>query len=584
MKILVVEDEKVSALVLRKTLQRMGHEVTVSENGASAWQLLLKEEFRLVISDWMMPEVDGLELCRRMRSNQNESYTYFILLTAREAREDRLIGMAAGADDFLVKPMDEAELVARLTVAQRILGMQEELSARTQELKTALEEMENAHRLVRQVNQALESEHEALTHANKRLKALASADSMTGLANHRTFQEQLRNEVARSVRHAAPLTVLMLDVDHFKKYNDSHGHPAGDEVLKGVARLLKETLRTEDFTARYGGEEFAAILPVTAIEAALGLAERFRSAVATYNFPNQQVTVSIGLAEYLTGEDTPESLVTKADHALYAAKHSGRNRVFLANDLPLEPEVLPETPLSLVTQAANLPGANSDAGWKGNLEGLIQEPAEQILAGVLSILERRQAESVGHSQRVVQIALRLTKELAEQEEIEIDPGVLREVAMGSLLHDIGKTTIAPEILHKTAPLTDDERGQLRSYPMMGIELLANFPLLAPCLPIIRSQHERWDGVGYPDSLCGEQIPLAARIFSVANAFDTMCHDRPYRPAQSYEEAQNEIIQHSGSQFDPRIVRAFVAIPLSDWDALLHGLNPQPVAQYLPRAA
>ena len=582
MKILIVEDEKVSALVLRRTLQKLGHEVTLAEDGACAWQRLLTEEYRLVISDWMMPEVDGLELCRRMRQNQSEGYTYFILLTAKDNREDRLIGMAAGADDFLIKPMDEQELVARLQVAQRILTMQEELRERSLQLANTLQEMESAHRLVRKMNQALESEHQALTNANRKLQALASADSMTGLANHRTFQEQLRNEVARAVRHDVPLTVLMLDVDHFKKYNDSHGHPAGDEVLKSVARLLKETLRTEDFTARYGGEEFAAILPLTVLESAQTFAERFRSAVASYDFPNQQVTVSIGLAEYLSGEDTPESLITKADHALYAAKHSGRNRVFLATDLPFIKDE-PKASLSVLTEGEGFASSRMSNRW-GNLEGLLQEPVEHILAGVLSILETRQAESQGHSQRVVQIALRLGQEVAEREVAQIDPGVMREIALGSLLHDIGKTTVSPEILHKTSPLTAEEQKELRNYPMMGIELLENFPMLAPGLAIIRHQHERWDGGGYPDALAGEAIPLAARIFSIANAFDTMCHVRPYRSAQSYEEAQEEIIRYSGSQFDPNIVRAFIGIPLSEWDALLHGDTPQTLDDYLPKAA
>ncbi len=581
MKILIVEDERVSALVLKKTLQKLGHEVTLAENGAQAWQKLLQDEFRLVISDWMMPEVDGLELCRRMRQNQSEGYTYFILLTAKDAREDRLFGMAAGADDFLIKPMDEQELIARLQVANRILTMQEELRERSQELAQALSEMETAHHMVRTMNQALEAEHQALTNANKKLQALASADSMTGLANHRTFQEQLRNEAARAVRHDTPLSVLMLDVDHFKKYNDHHGHPAGDEVLKGVARLLKETLRVEDFTARYGGEEFAAILPLTGLEDALVLAERFRAAVASYDFPHQQVTVSIGLAQFVPGEDTPELLVTKADEALYAAKHSGRNRVYLATDLPFE--LASDGDAGLLLSGEGDTSQRLLGSW-GNLEGLLQEPAEQVLAGVLSILEKRQAESRGHSQRVVQIALRLTQEFSSQEQGAIDPGVLRQVALGSLLHDIGKVSVSPEILQKTGPLTEAERDELRSYPAMGIELLENFSLLSPCLPILRHQHERWDGKGYPDGLKGEDIPLAARIFSVANAFDTMCHDRPYRPAQSYLEAQDEIILYSGTQFDPKIVHAFVAIPLSEWDALLHGIGSQPLDEYLPKAA
>jgi diguanylate cyclase (GGDEF)-like protein len=292
MKILIAEDQAPSALFLRRKLQGMGHEVIVASDGAEAWEIIQNDPALVLLSDWMMPRLDGLALCRKVREQRSARYTYIILLTSRDRREDRLEGLRAGADDFLTKPVDADELSVRLGVAERILAV-----------------------------------HEAMAAQNARLMELATVDELTGVKNRRRFREDLELFFAVAARQAGPLSVVMLDVDIFKTYNDTFGHPAGDEVLRTLARVLLRGTRDQDVVARYGGEEFAVLLPLTAGADAEAIAERLRGAIEAQNWPLRGVTASFGVAT--TGPDTPDSgaLIASADSALYLAKRSGRNRV-----------------------------------------------------------------------------------------------------------------------------------------------------------------------------------------------------------------------------------------------------------------
>ncbi|SIN84373.1 response regulator receiver modulated diguanylate cyclase [Singulisphaera sp. GP187] len=292
MKILVADDESTPALFLRRTLERLGHEVVVASNGLEAWERLQADAFRLVITDWMMPGLDGLDLCRRIRGRGDSSYIYIILLTAREGLQDRLAGLTAGADDFLSKPMDPAELAARVGIAGRIVAMQEELERK-----------------------------------NVQLAELATTDGLTGLKNRRCFDEALTTACSFAVRCGYPLSLMMFDVDHFKTLNDSFGHPAGDSVLATLAEILRSETRDHDVVARYGGEEFTVLLPATVAEEASQLADRLRMTVRNHPWSQRAVTVSAGVAT--TGADlaTGPALLEAADRALYHSKRSGRDRV-----------------------------------------------------------------------------------------------------------------------------------------------------------------------------------------------------------------------------------------------------------------
>ncbi|BDI30053.1 hypothetical protein CCAX7_21040 [Capsulimonas corticalis] len=453
MNVLIAEDDGVSAMVLRKALEKREHYVAHAEDGEQAWRLLREQPFDLVISDWMMPAMDGLELCRRIRQRDASEYTYVLMLTAKGLREDRLEGLGAGADDFLIKPLDHAELGARLNTAERVLKMQSDLQLRTQETKEALQMQEAAnwrfaelymglpvaciafdiHGRIREWNRASEvlfgasagqmferpvwealhtadcwDDQEALVRgivagdcvendewifrhpehgdryltrrlfplrsiggeivggigihqditqrkhaerqveeqmqrihvyateletrtalleaANARLQALATTDGLTGIYNHRAFQERLTVEVQRAHRYNTELSLVLLDVDHFKSYNDTFGHPAGDRVLARVAGSLMGSVRVMDFVARYGGEEFAVILPETGGMGARLAAERFRAALTAQPWPKRPVTASYGVGRLQPGMDAAE-LIASADRALYGAKKAGRDCV-----------------------------------------------------------------------------------------------------------------------------------------------------------------------------------------------------------------------------------------------------------------
>ena len=292
MKILIAEDQPTSALFLKRSLERMGHEAVIASDGQEAFDIIETTPFSVIISDWVMPRMDGLELCREIRSRENKGYVYIILLTYKDGRRDRLDGLRAGADDFLTKPTDGDELIVRLEIAERILAV-----------------------------------HRALELQNQRLAELAAIDDLTGVKNRRRFREDLEVFFSISSRRQLPLSILMIDVDHFKEFNDQFGHLAGDDALKKVAGFLTENTRAHDVVARYGGEEFVLLLPSTGAFDASLLAERLRVRIESFGWPLRTVTVSIGAATTDREVLSSEMLVEKADCALYQAKREGRNRV-----------------------------------------------------------------------------------------------------------------------------------------------------------------------------------------------------------------------------------------------------------------
>lgn len=311
MNILIADDDRVTTLRLRSALEKLGHKVTEAADGLEAWRKINEQRPNLLISDWMMPSMDGPELCRRVRAIQDGPYLYVILLTSRDTREDRVNGLESGADDFLVKPVDPSELVARLSVAKRILTMLQELEEQSVRL--------------------LET-YAILQRQNAQLAEQAITDGLTGLVNHRHFQASLAEACSLSLREKVPVTLVMLDVDQFKSYNDSYGHPAGDEVLRRVAGLLWSSVRQHDVVARYGGEEFAVLLLGADENKGRLTAERILRTIEEHPWPLRPITVSVGVTTFDPATQNPESLVETTDRALYESKRNGRNRVTSAKD------------------------------------------------------------------------------------------------------------------------------------------------------------------------------------------------------------------------------------------------------------
>lgn len=290
MKILIAEDDTTTRLIFGATLRKMGHTVTAVEDGGKAWKAWQQEEYSLLISDWIMPDIDGLELCKRIRAQPSLQYTYIILLTSMDGKGSYLEGMDAGADDFITKPFDEEQLAARLRVAERIIALHQKL-------------------------------HIQATH-----------DHLTGMWNRAAIMGHLRGEVERARRQSSHMGVIIADLDYFKRINDTYGHRTGDAVLQEAARRMQLALRPYDRLGRYGGEEFLIIASDCDLSQTTALAERIRSFMSTEPVKDQFseifVTVSLGIAigSGQAGEDAG-ALVAIADEALYRAKKAGRNRI-----------------------------------------------------------------------------------------------------------------------------------------------------------------------------------------------------------------------------------------------------------------
>ncbi len=303
MKILVVDDDSTLRHILRIHLTRAGYEVVEAEDGQVAWDIMQRENLRFVITDWMMPEVDGPELIRRIRQANLPGYTYIIMLTAKEGKEAVVTGLEAGADDYLTKPFDPGEFRARVAIGKRIVNLETRLS-------------------------------ESLV----RLEELAMRDGLTGLFNRRALYQHTENELSRARRENFPLSVVLLDIDHFKSVNDQHGHLVGDQALRLVADIITHSKRPYDWAGRWGGEEFLVVLPNTGPPEARIVAERMRENVARAQFvpPDDdrplQLRISLGVSSTPIRPDSTlllDQLLHQADEALYRAKRGGRNRVCL---------------------------------------------------------------------------------------------------------------------------------------------------------------------------------------------------------------------------------------------------------------
>jgi len=299
--ILIAEDDAVTRMLLKKTLIKEGHEVVSVENGQKAFDLFQERFFPIILTDWMMPEMDGLELCRVIRQKENPGYVFIVLLTAKDSHEDIITGLEAGADEYLTKPFSRAELIARLNTGRRFL-----------------------------------EQDRALRRANEEIRILSITDPLTGCYNRGCLNMRLPQEIQRAARYNRPLSIFMCDIDHFKKVNDTYGHQAGDLVLKEFSKRINNSIRDKvDLLARYGGEEFLVTLPETDLNGALHLAERLRRVISEkkYNIGTKKIniTASFGVAGFDSDnagdEISVDILIRHADKYLYQAKSEGRNRV-----------------------------------------------------------------------------------------------------------------------------------------------------------------------------------------------------------------------------------------------------------------
>ena len=368
----------------------------------------------------------------------------------------------------------------------------------------------------------------------KNMEQRAITDSLTDLYNHREFQKRLRDEFDRASRYGKEFSLLMLDIDFFKVFNDTHGHQVGDSILREIAGMIKGYIRTVDVASRYGGEEFTMILPETYGEQAEVLAERIRKGISEKSFVtptgySAHLSVSIGIASFPRDTNDPDDLIRKADQSLYFAKREGRNKIYSYHN-------------TLKSKIEN---------DESKLAKLLMDPQIKIIRDLAAVIDAKSPYTRGHSEAVLKYAMWVGDAMNLKEEEK------KSLQMASLLHDIGSISIPETILNKPGPLSIEERKIIQAHPGLAQMLIKGTSEWENVLPAILYHHERYDGNGYPNGLRGEKIPLLARILSVVESYYAMISVRPYRPRMTEDEAVECLKENSGTQFDAHIVEVFI---------------------------
>ncbi|EDT75809.1 bifunctional diguanylate cyclase/phosphohydrolase [Clostridium butyricum] len=364
----------------------------------------------------------------------------------------------------------------------------------------------------------------------EKLENMINIDGLTELYNHRYFCDSLAEEIKIGEKENSPVSMIFIDIDYFKNYNDIYGHQKGDYVLKKIGKIIKSSIGNQHISARYGGEEFAIILPDTTEDMAVNIAESLRKKIEnTYfegeeNQPNGKLTVSMGVSVYPDKARSDIELIKSADDALYRAKFFYKNRV--------------ETYISILDEI------------KSNID---EEDAELVtsIKTLISVINAKDRYTYGHVERVVVYGRMLAESLGLNER---DKNIL---IYGSYMHDIGKINISKDVLIKKMKLTDDEWEVLKQHPANGVEIIKSVKSLNMIIPLIISHHEKYDGTGYPNNLKGDEIPYLARVLTVIDSFDAMTSNRPYNKRKTYKEAIEELQRCRGTHFDPEIVKVFI---------------------------
>jgi len=395
----------------------------------------------------------------------------------------------------------------------------------------------------------LESLNKELIKSNKRLKQLALRDPHTGLYNHRYLQDVIEAEFYRAKRYVHPFSVMMLDVDYFKSINDVYGHLFGDLVLKQLARQLKRMVRQYDIVVRFGGEEFMIICPGIDRSGALKLAQRLLDAINLYNFGDKnhmvKLKLSIAVASY------PEDKIVKGmdlveitDQVLNKVKEYGGNNIYSPLDIKKK-----------IPPSSNKP--KIDIGLlKDKIDKLTKRTNQSLSEAVFAFaktIELKDQYTGEHVEKTVQYATEIARALnLPEDEIE-------HIKQAAILHDLGKIGISEKILVKKSKLTKEEFDEIKKHPQIGVDIIRPIKFLHNIIPVVLYHHERWDGKGYPNGLKGEDIPVGARVVAIADVYQALTSNRPYRKAYSEEKALEIIKNGSGTQFDPVVVTKFAQI-------------------------
>jgi len=368
---------------------------------------------------------------------------------------------------------------------------------------------------------------------NLKLKELAVKDGLTGLLNHRSFQDVLDTYITDSQKEDKQVSLLFMDIDNFKNYNDINGHQKGDWLLTRLGEILRNTVDDLGVVARYGGEEFAIILYDQTEEAALNLGELIRQNIQQAYFtgqelqPNKNITVSIGVSTYPKVAKNKKQLIELADNALYRAKSFDKNRV--------------ERYYNILDE----------------IDSSIDKKALESIANILNKINKKDKYTYGHSERVVIYAKKFATYLDMEEKSK------KDLLLAAYLHDIGKLEISKELLNKREKLSQSEFNILRQHPTLGADLVSNIEAFNAVVPVIKYHHEKYDGSGYPNNIKGNEIPYLARVLTIIDSFDAMTSKRPYNVRKDYNQAIIELKKCAGTHFDVELVSKFIDMLQSD---------------------
>ncbi|MFQ5964694.1 MAG: diguanylate cyclase [Candidatus Scalinduaceae bacterium] len=514
MKVLIAEDENISRRRLEKFLESMDYEVISCKDGLEAWRVIQSENSpNLLILDWMMPGMDGVEICRKVRKLAREPYTFILLLTSKSEQEDIIQGMEAGADDYITKPFNQMELKARLKAGRRIIELNEKLLC-----------------------------------AHNVMQKQAIYDELTSLYNRHHMAEILEKEFSSAQRYQTDLSCLLLDIDYFKEINDTFGHAFGDFVLFDFSARLKKNARKTDIPFRYGGEEFMILLPNTGLDGARSLAEKIRSTCETKTYDDgtssTTATVSIGVASVkLHQPSKSKELVAFADKALYCAKAEGRNRVKVYMDgtswQSVDGEISEDKDIRYL---------------KENLSSILEKTKKASMESLgLLVRDISTSEYQKHNQQVKQYI----KLIGER--LNLPPSIVDTFKRAASLHDNFKTLLKKTLKSKSKALNTSERVEIEDHPYMMAELTELFDFFGNERSVLLYHHENFDGSGYPEGLKANEIPLGARLFAIADAIVNMLSEQSFKKNLPAENIIEKLADNAGKRFDPMLVSLFLEI-------------------------